>query len=390
MSESQSNDHWKSLADEIGADVPDPPPEPVNEPAPEVVTDDQPSDEILEEPAPLVESAEEDVQPQAPAPAAKPVGPNHWWHVASELGIEVPEEPEPEPDPEPELEPVPEPEPESKASSEPEALPESMPEEDATDEVVFAGFRTGPAGESELPERQDRAEPPVAETFESPDDTSQMPLFADPGLVVETPGVLDAIFDAEEAVRAESERSVYKHADEPERTGDEAEELVVHSGAGPQPTKGELFGEVAQDDGEVNEPAEFGAEEPGEVDDDESVAAVSVPDEETAAEPDEEGKRPKRRRRRRRRRPKKDRAEPAGEAGKSDADSAVGEKESSDSQPRAESGKSEKRDEAEAAKDKHRKIPTWEEAIDVVISTNMESRNKASSGGSRGRGRGRK
>ena len=45
---------------------------------------------------------------------------------------------------------------------------------------------------------------------------------------------------------------------------------------------------------------------------------------------------------------------------------------------------------AEAAKLKHRKIPTWEEAIDIVISANKETRSKSSGSGSRGRRRGRK
>jgi hypothetical protein len=38
---------------------------------------------------------------------------------------------------------------------------------------------------------------------------------------------------------------------------------------------------------------------------------------------------------------------------------------------------------------KHSKIPTWDEAVGVVISANMESRAKNPGNGPRGRGRGR-
>jgi hypothetical protein len=37
----------------------------------------------------------------------------------------------------------------------------------------------------------------------------------------------------------------------------------------------------------------------------------------------------------------------------------------------------------------HRKIPTWDEAVSVVISANMDSRAKNPGSASRGRGRGR-
>jgi hypothetical protein len=37
----------------------------------------------------------------------------------------------------------------------------------------------------------------------------------------------------------------------------------------------------------------------------------------------------------------------------------------------------------------HRKIPTWQEAMESIIATNMESRARNPGGGSRGRSRGR-
>jgi hypothetical protein len=50
-------------------------------------------------------------------------------------------------------------------------------------------------------------------------------------------------------------------------------------------------------------------------------------------------------------------------------------------QERAESGKGAKR---------HRSIPTWEEAIGLIVSANLEARSKKpGGGGSRGRGKGR-
>ena len=39
---------------------------------------------------------------------------------------------------------------------------------------------------------------------------------------------------------------------------------------------------------------------------------------------------------------------------------------------------------------KHKKIPTWQQAIDAIIAVNMESRAKNPGGGGAGRGRGRR
>ena len=48
-------------------------------------------------------------------------------------------------------------------------------------------------------------------------------------------------------------------------------------------------------------------------------------------------------------------------------------------------------DEAKPAKTKHRSIPTWEEAVGLIIGGNIENRSKRSGGGSsRGRGGARK
>jgi len=46
-------------------------------------------------------------------------------------------------------------------------------------------------------------------------------------------------------------------------------------------------------------------------------------------------------------------------------------------------------DGSENQKSKHRKIPTWEEAISAVVQANIDSRSKSSGGGRRGRGRGK-
>ncbi|TVS13443.1 MAG: hypothetical protein EA424_21445, partial [Planctomycetaceae bacterium] len=46
-------------------------------------------------------------------------------------------------------------------------------------------------------------------------------------------------------------------------------------------------------------------------------------------------------------------------------------------------------DDLSGASVKHRKIPTWDEAVALVISNNMESRARNPGNGNRGRGRGR-
>jgi hypothetical protein len=174
-------------------------------------------------------------------------------------------------------------------------------------------------------------------------------LFDDAQFSLDTPGVLDRVFDEHEST----------------------EETIATEPAGFEER------EAFADEDET----ELAAESETEEDEDAAEGAVVSTEEETESE--EEEPRRRRRRRRRRRSGKKD---SDGTAADEDADSeAAGEAEEDDSDAHAE----DKEEEPSTLGVKHRKIPTWQEAVDVVIAANLESRSRNPSGGSRGRRRGR-
>jgi ribonuclease E len=354
MSDSSSRDHWKDLADLIGAEVPDEPivPEQQQEEK-EVSPEEAPvEDPVAEEPAqkPLSEepceesepvTAEVCNEPEPIADAEESTDENHWWSLAGELGIALPE-PEPKPEPEPE------------SSAEPVTHAFEPTEQPApTDEFTLGESETaGSVDAVEMPTTESRDLVEEDDAPEPPQDDSYMPLFEDPGLSLETPGVLDAIFDEADAKAAV----------------DDSEEPI---------TSVEIEDEGREVDEEVQQ-----------------VQPATDTEQERAAEAEEdsEEKPTKRRRRRRRRRPpRKDRDE-SGEAEEkpgAEAETPASEEDAVDSRQGPKEDRSEDEGKTEAAKLKHRKIPTWEEAIEIVISTNKEARSK-SSGGPRGRRRGRK
>jgi len=363
--------HWKELADQIGADVPDEPFPPEPEIESEVPADDAPIEEPSTNEPMATTPPDEKKAESTPAPtASEPRAKNHWGALAGDLGIEVPEpDPDPEPDPEPEPEPVvgftpePDPEPVVGFTPEPEPAVGFEPEQPPEPEVAPEAIEEASPAEPKPAWGVDIFETPPAEPQAADDDDSeprktpengqQMPLFEDPELSLETPWVLDAIFDEEETKPTQD---------------------------APPPTTARIQAE------DVESKVDEKAEEP-------EPAATVRPDEVAEKAEDPEEKRSKRRRRRRRRRPSRkeksessdDKAEPGAEAAAPSAGDDL-----SDGDGGEEADPSDRRDKGEEAKLKHRKIPTWEEAIDIVISTNREARAKNPNSGSRGRRRGRK
>lgn len=373
MNDSSSRDHWRELADQIGAEVPDEPvePEPPTElepPPEEVEVVDIVAEEPAETPPPEVPHEEPDPAPASEAPASEaPVTTNHWWNLAGELGIELPEpEPEPESEPEPEAGPEPEPQPEPVQEQETESGQEQTiepaPDQEADGaeqpapkiQIDFGQSDTWGVDALESPgiELQSATQEHGSQRQKPPEKDRDMPLFEDPSLSLEVPGVLDAIFEEAEVETAED---------------DSAERIAPPEAEDEEPP-------IDEDASEA--PSAAGTEQ------DEEVQAE--------AEQDSDEKRTKRRKRRRRRRPsRKDRGETGEESGAEARTPAAEEGPAENHQgPREDSSNDE--DKAEAAKLKHRKIPTWEEAIGIVISANKETRSKSSGGGSRGKRRGRK
>ncbi len=374
MSDAKSQDHWKDIAQLLGAEVPE---EPEEEPAVEggVAEESTPavSDTLADESEARQESGEQvpavvgpikpAAEPPRPRPPARRPDPNHWRTVAGALGIEVPEEEIEEPE-EKEEEVVAAADVEASGIAEPRAeetgeeeTGERFPEPAAVQEAEDAEW----VPEAEMPEPAS----PVDEPMSPPDrPTRSVPsLFDDVRLSLDTPWALDRIFEDEE-------RAV------------------------PAPPAGfeerEAFGELGDDFEDADELSSFDdeveeADEVEEVEDGELGTAAAQP-----VVTDEEGEEPRRRRRRRRRRRKGAKPEQETEKGTDETEDREPAEESSDvADDDSDSLHDEDDDEPSTLGIKHRKIPTWDEAVGVVISANLDSRAKNPNGGSRGKGRGR-
>jgi ribonuclease E len=457
MAQSKSTDHWRQLAQLLGAALPDEPapvqaeslPEPPLEPLPEPEPVPAPSvapippaafepeptppvpvltpslspipvaafaaepassapvvaaaapaivaekDVIPEMVAPVAVVAEPPTAPRAPTPSpavhvVKPVPDevqqrqqrqaNHWDDLARQLGIEVPPLEEPA---ESEMEPQREPEPPSAPITDFSWEEVPPPEEPAVDDVMEA-------------DRDSLSEP----------DRGGRALFEDPNLSVETPGVLDSVFDEEPELAYEDESDLVP------RSWDEAATSEL-----PEAEAAPLASD-AEGEGEEDRPARRRRRRrgrrrrsPGETEResavpeelDEAVPEDDLLDDEREAEEvadldTDEGEetRPRQRGRRRWRTAEDQPAE--------DEEAEVSEEEveedlvpigsrverlepDQDQDDDLDAGLDE--DDAEVFHIKHRNIPTWDEAIGLVIATNMESRAKNPGGHSRGRGRGR-
>lgn len=439
MSDAKSTDHWKSLVAKLGATPSEEPErqEPAADqtpsaadagldeatgPAPEF--DSSPLGAQLDTPAPLqsapVQSAPVQSAPAQSAPAQvfspakhvqkpperttavpKPKLAKHWYELANSLGLEV-AEPEPEPEPEPVLEPEPKPDaglettPASAVGDARQALPPTDPPATA-----ISTWITEPPERPSAARTSPRSQPRSEGRFSG--------LFEDPDLALDAPGVLDAVFDEVDAASSADR--------EPEAQPDQPSSTIDSFGRGHPFMARERERVVA-------------AQPQGETDDaisaDETVASD--------AEHADRGRPNRRRRRRSTRRTSRPAAGPApvgavaddfGDDGNADdgnacagAESLTDPRREIRDRPRRRTSAAVPTDEDQADEDqaddedlfddederedggdpedggerlrlKHKKIPTWAEAIEPILTANMETRTK-NPGGDGGRGRTRR
>lgn len=388
MTDSKSMDHWRFLAQQLGA-APAPEPEeeaktpdvaetkiptvmvvPVVEPPPEVAAEGEMT--LVSEPVTPSVPAPHPKLSSPPSPAAaKPKARNHWRELAAKLGLEV-SEPEPEPE---EFEVA-----EAVAPSdlaEPVAPPPVPPPVISTPEPRVREVDAGPKRWSDS-RREDR----------------RPSLFEDPNLSLDTPGVLDAVFDEVEPAAMAEPDDIFEHrsAEPPERELESRDRFALFE-------RDELSFEEAEEQ-EVDEAPVAAA------------AGVAEANEVLDTEDEERASRRRRRPRRRRRGGRRDQ-EPAQDGGAREDAEAGRRSEEEPVEPRAtapvrqipeaeeddedrefededhEEEEDEEEGSGERLKLKHKKIPTWQQAIDAIISVNMEARakNPGGGGGSRGRGR---
>jgi hypothetical protein len=422
MSDSKSTDHWNVLARLLGAAPAEAPekeagmPEPAAaelvgegpgvEPALEREMTAEPDargeSDAMVEAAPRFEPAAVEVrEPARPAPKseprrtpAKPKPMNHWRELAGSLGIEVTE---PEPEPEPVLE--------VKEADSPVAPPPAK----APGHTERADDRSRIAGSEREPERAERGFEAGMRSRSAPRrESRRASLFEDPNLSLDTPGVLDAIFDEVEPEMADERPALA--APPPEEIRESREFREVRS------ERVEKF--VPRE----REPNLAFSDESADEDVDERVgeAVTDQSESETPRDADEEDRLNRRRKRRPRRRGGRRDQKPAtetsrgegGEEGIEEEDEARVERRSDatelrERRPVAPADELEDLDDdaeeqlleddeddeeggSERLRLKHKKIPTWQQAIDAIVAVNMESRAKNPGGGQGGRGRGRR
>lgn len=370
MNSPNQDDHWRSLVEEIGA-----------EPSEKVL--DQSEDSVEAEPA----APPEPVMPPT-ARKAKPQPtrrPSDWRGLASELGLEVPEIEQPivesaDRSASDEVEPV--------AEDDESLNPDSdrSPDNSAVDNIGWSAAEPSESSESGIaffePDVDQEFDTVNFESVESDDDGFGAGVLHDaaPERVQQMPVADDLELDEGELDEGESElpRSSGKETDERPTTrrrrrrgrrrtkSDEAPQEDGRAPAQRKPAETDPAAEVdtAADQQEADDNQDGGESPPSDGTDGATTKTRS----------------PRRRRRKPTRRPKQtDDAE-------NDDDAAEGTDDDSDE---AGSTLTKSGDRA-----KHRKIPTWEETISVIVDANMESRGKGntaktnSRGGGRRRGRG--
>jgi hypothetical protein len=380
MSDTENKDHWLDLANEIGADVPE---EQVadqpstDEAGPETEAVEESTRDIDEVPAPEAESAEvaaeivtdgPETEAVSPAPA-KPAeaAPSHWYELASSLGLDVPE-----PEPEPEPAPAPEPGPTTDELAMVEHAEQAVEPQDTT--AVAATDERGDSRDSSGEELTDTSPPDTAgpegaDLQPRPEDdlsASTPSLFEHPDLQLDAPGVLDAVFDGDEdavfsaIVDTKPSRDLDSSTMDEEEVGDTSSEFAL----------------------EVEEFAEEGrgAEEP--------VAEDGNVEDSESADEERRGRRRKRRRRRKPSRRERDEADDGTGGAEVESEDRISEDEPIMPEGREKERRPRRRDDEETppGKAKHKKIPTWDEAVGFVIASNVENRSKTSNYSSRGRG----
>jgi hypothetical protein len=412
MSDSKSQDHWKALALLLDVSVPEEESvedslESADSSAADSEADWVPADEGLsaESEVPVATEASKPSEPLGHAkepPRSRPAPPRptgrdsrHWIGLASKLGIEVTdeelEEPEHSEEPEP---PVVQPaanldwqQPPQVEQSEVELDGPECDVQAVEDEPVHCP----PA--DEIPDQPEAWQPPwtvpeveqqseaAFDELAAEDQSPAAPaarsgrtvpsLFDDVNFSIDTPGALDRIFD--------------------EHWGEEDRPAI--------PAGFEERDAYTEIDDDLDESTDL----PSFEEDDEGTEGL--PEASGKLESDE-GEEPRRRRRRRRRR-KKTAKNGTSEVGAEKAEPGVSSSEDADDSASVDQDFAEIALDGEHEEDppedhdeddeddlvstgvKHRKIPTWDEAVGVVISANLEARAKNPGNGPRGRGRGR-
>jgi len=357
MSEDQQKDHWEQLASELGAEPP----------STEAEGNSGPHDEG---PRPPEEQAQ--TEPAAelyrpPGPPKKKPPPTDWGAIASALGVIVAPEPEQPPTPVGRGLDIPD-----EVSGTAEFIEEAREEFEAgeeedvveTPDVTREGPREDAAERSSVPFAPE-LQPGGGETREEVLPLGDMPGEKEPSGRAQV--------DAAQSARAEGEASFDAAEKGPSRRRRRRRR---------KPKPGEKDAPEASEE-------EAGDEEKETRVSDEEAEAVDT----SEVEKDEDRDRGKRRRKRRPGKRKKKAeveadavaASASPEAGATQA--APGEADTSVKSQGDEAARPSRK--AERQKPSHRAIPTWGEAIGLIISGNLERRKK-SGGISRGRGRGRK
>jgi len=352
MSENQSTDHWEQLASQLGTE----PPSRELEERPDLGDEESPPSGGAAEPAADL--------PQYPPPPKRKKAPTDWGAVASALGVMT----------EPEAE-------ESIARSrgggeedpgtaefieearqELEAGEEEEEEEETIESPELAPATRGLAARDEdvpfAPELQ--PEPPASR--EKPSEVSELPAEEKPS-EADVGGVGVAATE-EEAAAEPSDKGTSRRRRRRRRKPRPGEKTI--EGADAEPPEGESAEGVTEE-------AAAEEAEPGE------------PDEGETGEDEPRGKR--RRKRRPAKRKKRSEAELAEALSETPEGAAAGKEGAAPRGDRDEAARPSRK--GDGQKPSHRAIPTWGEAIGLIIEGNLERRKKGGGGPGRGRGRGR-
>ena len=370
MSDQNKSDHWNSLASNLGATPPaDDKVESADAGEPEVVEPEPQAD--IEEP--IVERSRERTVPEE-------VPPTDWGKLVGDLGLEPPEQPS-----EPAFG-------QDDTSPPPASLDEpAIPPEEASDQVQLA---VEPDDQDQVAEEEDNELVELAldardgggfasGVFDDPadiqSDDEDAEFIADDANADASLTDVDATDTAEPPAEKKSGRRRRRRRPRGRKSSDNQADMPPEPSAGNQP-----------DDAVA-------------IVDDETEDALETPlvaDETESASPDGEEPPTKTKRRRRRRRGSGRKTTPASEDDQSaEKDSLESDDKSevlSNDKPKRRSRRKTPRDaelevdqeteeSGKTSKSSHRAIPSWAEAIDVVISANLEN-HKKTSGGSRSRG----
>lgn len=318
MTDSGSQNHWKSIADLLGTPVssePEPPPPP---PAARPIPAERPRKE--KEPKPV-------------APKRK----NHWGFVLSAVGLAA--QPADEPSEAAELAP--------QEAAPPTPVAEATP----VDPYPVSDWPSAP-----VPTREQIEDDPLVMPTESVFDEVASPILTDE---VEDAEIVQEDADSEASGDAEEPRRRRRRRRRGRRRRDEGAESTDESASSAVPPRAEIVADTASDIAEGDE-VEW------------TTAETSPPtsDAESADRP---------RRRRRRRRGRRDRDEARSDVATDSASpelSEAGEDDESDVSLHDDHDDADELDVGGSDVPTHRKIPTWREAIGVLVDANLANHTK--------------